>query len=213
MKFVPPATIIQTPFPHACYRGAVPNSLLEAVLAEFPDHDDPGWIKYGNDREFKLEGPPTIWGIDTLDYFDLLEAAADEFAELFKVPKLHLETVGGGYHLIPPGGYLNVHTDFSVSPHSGRYRRINVLTFLNKGWGPDDGGQLELWDGDGVTVSVAPEFGTTVAFVTSASSWHGHPKPTSRWRASVAAYFFTDEPPPDYRPQSTVWHPNGGRRA
>ena len=27
--------------------------------------------------------------------------------------------------------------------------------------------------------------------VTSSMSWHGHPKPCTRWRASLAAYFFT----------------------
>jgi Rps23 Pro-64 3,4-dihydroxylase Tpa1-like proline 4-hydroxylase len=105
-----------------------------------------------------------------------------------------------------------VHSDFSRSPSTGRYRRVNVLTYLNHDW-TDPGGHLELWADDGPTVSVAPEFGTTVAFITSATSWHGHPKPADRWRASLAAYFFTDDPPPDFREQSTVWHPKRGGRA
>jgi hypothetical protein len=106
----------------------------------------------------------------------------------------------------------DVHSDFSVSPSTRRFRRLNVLTFLNKQWADDDGGILELWDHEGPAVKVKPEFGTTVAFVTSATSWHGHPEPTKRYRASIAAYFFTVAPPPDFVQQSTVWHPNGGRK-
>ena len=187
--------------------------MVTAAGAEMPPPETEGWRRFGNDQEFKLEGPPALWGPQTVEFFDRLSGLGPLFSALFDLPDLHMETIGGGYHLIPPGGYLDVHTDFSVSPTTGRYRRVNVLTFLNRDWQPDDGGHLELWDADGCVASIPPEFGTTVAFVTSSTSWHGHPKPAKRWRASLAAYFFTDEPPPDFRQQSTVWHPNGGRRA
>jgi hypothetical protein len=50
--------------------------------------------------------------------------------------------------------------------------------------------------------------GRTVIFATSATSWHGHPEPTThRWRKSIAAYFFTEEHAPDcdHSQRSTVW--------
>lgn len=201
------------PFPHVELVEWFDPDLLRGCLAEIPEVDAPGWKRYGNAQELKLEGPPALWGDDTKRYFKELECRGEELSILFGLPPLHMETVGGGYHLIPPGGFLDVHTDFSRSPSTQRYRRLNVLTFLNHDWQDDDGGFLELWNANGPAVRIAPEFGTTVAFVTSAASWHGHPMPTKRWRASLAAYFFTDEAPEGFREQSTVWHPNGGRRA
>lgn len=189
------------------------TALLDACLQEFPDGDDQRWGRFGNDLELKYEGGEAMWGPSTRAYFDRLAALAPRLSALFDLPGLTLETIGGGYHLIPPGGYLGVHTDFSRSPRTGRYRRLNVLTYLNRAWDPDDGGHLELWNDHGRYAQVAPEFGVTVAFATTSTSWHGHPEPTTRWRASLAGYFFTEDPPEDFVEQSTVWHPMGGRRA
>lgn len=187
--------------------------LLLACRLEIPDQADQRWRRYGSDHEMKLEGPPRMWGSSTVEYFTQLALLAPMLSDHFGIDGLTMETIGGGFHLIPPGGYLGIHTDFSRSPETQRYRRLNVLTYLNVDWGDDDGGQLELWDDTHCVDKIQPEFGTTVAFVTSSTSWHGHPKPTRRWRASLAGYFFTEAAPPDFREQSTVWHPIGGRHA
>jgi hypothetical protein len=192
---------------------AFDDELLLACRMEIPSDGDPRWRRYGNDHEMKFEGPAPMWGPATLEYFTQLALWAPTLSEHFGIDGLQMETIGGGYHLIPPGGYLGIHTDFSRSPATSHYRRLNVLTYLNVEWGEDDGGELELWDDEKCLQSIRPEFGTTVAFITSSTSWHGHPKPTKRWRASLAGYFFTADPPPDFREQSTVWHPIGGRHA
>ena len=55
--------------------------------------------------------------------------------------------VGGGIHIIPRGGKLNVHIDFSRAHYDkSKYRRLNVLLYLNKDWQDDWNGALELWD-------------------------------------------------------------------
>jgi hypothetical protein len=197
---------LSSPFPHAV--GTLFDAdLLRQVVAEFPAADAVGWKRYNSDAELKLEGPPAMWGAATQRYFKQLGAMGDFLSDLTGIADLSMETIGGGYHLIPPGGYLDVHTDFNRSPHSALYRRLNVLTYLNDGWTEDDGGYLELWGNDNLALSIAPEFGTTAIFETSDRSWHGHPVPTNRWRRSVAAYFFSPEPPPGYRADhSTVWH-------
>ena len=189
------------------------DELLLGCRMEMPAGTDPRWKRYGNDHELKLQGAANMWGPFTVDYFHQLAASAPLLSNHFGIDGLTLELIGGGFHLIPPGGYLGIHTDFSKSRASGRFRRLNVLTYLNVDWGDDDGGELELWDDEHCIESIKPEFGTTVAFVTSSTSWHGHPKPTRRWRASLAGYFFTADPPPDFREQSTVWHPIGGCHA
>lgn len=193
-------------FPHHIIDGHWDTALLEQVRREFPSPHCAGWRRYVNGNELKLEGPPHLWGTATVAFFDMLAATPTLtwLQGLFGIDGLHMEPIGGGYHLIPPGGRLAVHTDFNRSPRSGRYRRLNLLVYLNHNW-TDPGGCLELWDGDHV-VTVAPEFNRTVIFETSDRSWHGHPEPAHRWRRSVAAYFFTDTPPEGFDgDHSTVW--------
>ena len=193
------------PFPHVIIDDWFDRSLLRRVLGEFPPPDNPGWRRFDNANEGKLEGGSHLWGKATCDYFDELALRCWALGELFDIPNLSLETIGGGYHLIPPGGRLEVHTDFNRSPRTGLYRRLNVLTYLNEDW-QDEGGHLILRGPDG-DISVAPEFGRTVIFETSDTSWHGHPVPAQRWRYSVAGYLFSPDRPPGYRADhSTVFH-------
>jgi Rps23 Pro-64 3,4-dihydroxylase Tpa1-like proline 4-hydroxylase len=146
-----------------------------------------------------------MWGQGIRDFLDVIAEAIPTLEESFGIPGLSMETVGGGYHLIPPGGYLAVHTDFSRSPKTRLYRRLNLIVYLNRDW-QDKGGRLQLWDDQAKCVDIAPEFNRTVVFATSSKSWHGHPIPAQRWRRSVAAYFYSPEPPEGFREQLTVWH-------
>lgn len=200
-------TPLSYPFPHVIAEDWWPKETLREVLADFPAPTDPRWKRYSNNNEGKLEGPPHMWGSATLGLFDRFEALTGPLSDSFGIPDLSMETIGGGYHLIPPGGRLNVHTDFNRSPDTDLYRRLNLLVFLNKDWQPADGGCLELHpDGDGDPLVITPEFNRMVVFETSDRSWHGHPVPNRRWRFSVAAYFFSSEPPPGYTADhSTRW--------
>jgi hypothetical protein len=205
---MPNLHVTREPFPHAVTGGHWDEQLLRQVVDEFPDPASPGWRRYENSSERKMEGPPGLWGPATRELFGLVEARIPELEAAFGIEGLRMETVGGGYHLIPPGGYLAVHADFNRSPHTGHYRRLNHLIYLNDGW-DDPGGHLELWNAGGREADIAPQFNTTVVFETSDHSWHGHPTPAARWRRSVAAYFFTEEPPPGYAAEhSTLWHAN-----
>lgn len=201
---------ISDPFPHRVVDEFWPDHVLSDVAEEFPDSEHPGWRRYANAQEGKFEGPPAIWGEVTRSLFDSIAELAEPLGKAFGIPGLTMETIGGGYHLIPPGGRLAVHTDFNVSPDSHLYRRLNLIIYLNRDW-DDPGGCLELWDEHRRTKAIVPEFGRMVVFETSDRSWHGHPKPTEhRWRRSVAAYFFSPEPAPGYSVEhSTIWHPRG----
>jgi 2OG-Fe(II) oxygenase superfamily len=192
VDFVP----IPEPFPYQVLDGYWPNALLHQVGTEFPPASIDGWHRYQNAREVKLEGAAPLWGPMTRRLLTDMASLTPVLSDAFEISDLQMEMVGGGYHLIPPGGYLDIHTDFNRSPDTSLYRRLNFLVFLNEGW--DEPG--------GLARSIRPDFNRTVVFETSDRSWHGHPRPAMRWRRSVAAYFFSPEPPPGYDgAHSTIW--------
>ncbi len=193
------------PFPHVVLDGHWDAGLLGRVADEFPDEDDDRWRRYGSGHERKFEGPPALWGPSTWELFELLRGDKwiEQLSTWFAIDGLECESIGGGYHLIPPGGHLSVHVDFNRSPKTNRYRRLNCLVYLNHDW-DDVGGKL--WMGQGDVKMVAPEFNRTVCFATSDTSWHGHPIPATRERRSFAVYYFTEKSPAGYRTEhSTVW--------
>lgn len=196
------------PFPHAIVDEMWDPDLLRRVRSEFPPEDDPRWSRYSdNEREVKLEGGPDMWGPATRELLSRMEETGPELSEVFGTPDLVMRTEGGGYHHIPVGGKLAVHADFNRS-EDGLFRRLNMLVYLNEDWTQRDGGELELWDEVGCRRRILPVFNRTVIFSTSDSSYHGHPVPLPgpRSRESVAVYFFSQEPTPDYhQDHTTVW--------
>ncbi len=193
-------TIVPDPFPHVVADGMWDERLLSRVADEFPPADDPRWQRFDNAREGKYGGGPDTWGYTTSVLVDRLGDVnfCRSLSVLFDIPDLTMQTVGGGYHMIPPGGRLDVHADFNRG--DGLYRRLNLLIFLNDGWTEADGGELELWDDEGPVVEILPVMNRTVIFATSSSSYHGHPEPLPgpRWRKSLAVYYFAPTPAPDY---------------
>ena len=54
--------------------------------------------------------------------------------------------IGGGLHMIPRGGRLVIHIDFTKHQNMPQlWRRCNVLLYLNKNWKNEWNGCLELW--------------------------------------------------------------------
>jgi Rps23 Pro-64 3,4-dihydroxylase Tpa1-like proline 4-hydroxylase len=122
---------------------------------------------------------------------------------------------GGGIHMIPRDGKLGVHIDFSRAIFDNKkYRRLNVLLYLNKEWLDEYNGHLELWDNKpsdgGVPIKkILPIFNRLVIFGTKKGSWHGHPTPLTcpenRYRISLATYYYSNEPGDDIEDHSTIF--------
>ncbi len=202
------------PFPHAVFDDLLPAELLQAVLAEFPDapsmstqfqsaHEfksaENNWNRFGPAaREFvgELNSGPFLASLSALTGIDRLIADAG--------------LVGGGMHQIVTGGKLDVHADFTHHPN-GLDRRLNVLVYLNEGWDPQWGGQLQLWERDRSACSkqIDPIFGRVVIFSTLADSFHGHPEPLRTpdgvTRRSMAFYYYSNGRPEAVKPRSTRW--------
>lgn len=218
---------MEEPFPHAVFQlpgfqtcAWEANAHLGQVLQEAYSYSSPLELKRAEDRIDRI--PTACAGA-------LREMGHPKFLQWLEeltrisglVPDPYLR--GGGLHMIPPGGKLDVHLDYNVHPILKLYRRVNVLLYLNPNWRDEDGGHLELWSGHTVPNwtagcmqhvltrcerRVLPQLGCMAIFSTSECSYHGHPDPTgNRWRLSLSTYYYTAEPGPECsaEPHSTVF--------
>lgn len=192
------------PFPHVIIDDLWSNEELYACREEMPKPEDPRWQRFDNAKEKKLGSNSEMWGPSTKEFFNKLssEEFCNQLQFIFNIGKpLVMDTKGGGYHCIPPGGHLGIHVDFNKADN-GLFRRLNLLIYMNDDWQGGMGGELELWkDIDTPFLSIPPLFNRTVIFETSEASWHGHTNPTvGYWRRSLAAYYYSEEAPSTVAP-------------
>ncbi len=124
---------------------------------------------------------------------------------------------GGGLHQSTLGGFLNIHTDFSMHHyHKNWHRRVNLILYLNPAWQAEWGGAIELWD-TGMKRCVAkypPFLNHALIFNTDDKSLHGFPDPLKcpeqESRKSIALYYYTVEQDPEFRPKSTDYRARPG---
>jgi Rps23 Pro-64 3,4-dihydroxylase Tpa1-like proline 4-hydroxylase len=191
-----------SPFPHIVLDNLFPEDILDQVLEEFPDPNDPNWHRFKNDKEIKLAskgddvlGPYTRAMIHNLNSGTFLKFLEKLTGIQGLLPDPHL--AGGGMHRILPGGKLAIHADFNKHDDFNLDRRLNVLLYLNRDWEESFGGHFELWKEDmsEAEVKVLPLFNRMAIFTTTSTSWHGHPNPLTcpegRSRRSLALYYYT----------------------
>lgn len=98
---------------------------------------------------------------------------------------LGLQRFEAHYAAYPPGGGYARHRDRFRDSDA---RVVTWVTYLNTGWGDDDGGALRLWMADGRCVDLPPA-GGSLCFL---SELEHQVLPTARERRSIAGWFRRD---------------------
>jgi len=207
------------PFPHIVIDGLFDDADLDAVLDDFPTAETMRWVRFDNRLEKKLgfSHEQSVVServrrfLDAMNGFEMLLFLEQLSGIEGLIPDPYFG--GGGLHQIEPGGFLKIHADFNVHPKLHLDRRLNMLTYLNKGWREEWGGHLELWDSEmqKCRVKIAPLFNRTVVFSTTDTSFHGHPHPLASpagvTRKSVSLYYYTAGRPESERsePHNTIF--------
>lgn len=204
------------PYDHVVIDNFFRPEIAQGLAEEFPNSDSDTFNgNYNNALEIKRTcntwdrfGPLTYQVIHFLNspaWVDFLSFQTN-CSVLYADPGLH----GGGLHIHPPGGKLNVHKDYSLHPKLGLQRKYNLLVYLNPDYTASWGGELGLWSNDhdrpGTLVkTIEPVFNRAVIFDTTQDSWHGleipNRFPAGQDRKSLALYYLTD-PPADVDPRS-----------
>jgi hypothetical protein len=205
------------PFPHLVFdEFLVPQVAVEAAR-DFPTDDDQHWTRYRHINENKAhtdhweDFPPTIAAI-------VREMNSPRFlALLTKVTGIEglradPDIEGGGMHQSWQGGFLNVHTDFTMHRRNPTWRRrCNLILYMNEDWNPDWGGALQLWDSrmKDNTETVPCVLNRAVLFNTP-KALHGFPDPLvcpeDRSRKSVQWYYYTADESEDAVPVATTYY-------
>lgn len=198
------------PCPHILLRNFLDSETALAMAEEFPSPTSTEWTQYKHPNENKLGMPkrelfPTTIAAVT-DELNTSEFTA-WVSELTGIPDLMADPMleGGGLHQSGPGGYLNVHTDFSMHHfHTMWHRRVNLILYLNPDWKQEWGGSIELWERSAegkmarCAAKYSPLLNHALIFTTDERSLHGFPDPLTcpegRSRKSLALYYYTIEP-------------------
>lgn len=149
------------------FHGAQIGRGQEQMQNQFVRRDQIHWI----DR-----GPPQAapW----LDWTDQLKSYLNR--RLF----LGLFSFESHFAHYRPGAFYRKHLD-AFRGESNRV--LTLVTYLNKGWQPDQGGELVLYDEQQELCRVAPGFGTLIVFLSE--DFPHEVLPADRDRYSVAGWF------------------------
>jgi hypothetical protein len=193
------------PFPHIQLQDFLEPEVALACAQEFPTPNGSAWTIYKHYNENKV-------GLKRRELFPPMlgrvtdELNSPEFVRwICELTGFHdlvsdADLVAGGLQQSGPGGFLNVHADFTMHHYRTNWRRcVNVILYLNPGWRADWGGALELWD-EGMTRctnSVPPLLNRILIFNTTPTSYHGFPRkltcPEGVVRKSLAVYYYSIE--------------------
>lgn len=216
------------PFPHIVIDGLFNPKALERVLIEWPKEEKSFDIHH--DGKYSVNKIATNWAtahgyitnqlINQLTQPKFLKVLETLTGISGLIPDPY--NFGGCLHATRSGGKLAVHADFNKHPHLRLDRRLNLLLYFNKNWGPENGGELELWDMpmENCVHRILPLFNRTVIFSTTSTSWHGVPNPIKGaddlWRKSLALYYYSNGRPEEGNnieilEHSTIWQEKSNR--
>ncbi|MEO9967580.1 MAG: 2OG-Fe(II) oxygenase [Reichenbachiella sp.] len=219
--------LAQLPFPNASFENFFEPTMLDEVLAEFPDLEKEQAIKFDDSIQKKFAGKgEDSFGPKTRQFMHFLNS--ERFLSFLQgltgieevlMPDPYF--IGGGLHEIKKGGLLKIHADFKKNEKFGLDRRINALVYLNKDWKEEYGGHFELWDQkiEKCERKILPKFNTLAIFSTTDYSFHGHPNPLTcpedRSRKSLALYYYSNGRPsseinPEKGEHETLFVPRAG---
>lgn len=167
------------PFPHLVFDNFFPSEVLDSILEELPPFDSEKWIheKYEQMVKSNLRSACDL-GEHGFQFASEIHSAAFLYliSELTGVRALLPDPylTASGYHAVPEGGKFDIHADRNADHFTGLRRSCVMLTYLNKNWSPELGGQLELYNEDATQCEhvIEPLFNRVVIFEVGDHNYH-----------------------------------------
>ena len=114
-------------------------------------------------------------------YLAITKILQDEINQRFYLGLVELEV---HFALYSPNAFYKRHLD----QHKNQDTRVlTLITYLNENWNKEDGGELQLYLKNGKTISILPNAGTIVCFLSA--EFEHEVLPAKRERASLTGWF------------------------
>ncbi len=191
------------PFPFIVMDDFLENELVNKLYNRFPSNTnlDTHWNGLNEKKSEGANFDNFDHAFMTLKKLMMSSEMSDWIEKTTKVKNAYVsdDKLGSGVHQGQDGSFLDIHVDFSMHHKINKYRRLNLLIYLNKNWKTDEyGGELEFWNADMTKCEhkIAPLFNRAVIFETNNYSYHGYGKvslPKGETRKSFYTYFYTEE--------------------
>jgi Rps23 Pro-64 3,4-dihydroxylase Tpa1-like proline 4-hydroxylase len=210
--------VTEKPYPHLVIDNLFEPELLDRIVTEFPEKGDRDWLVWDTFHESKT----TSRGIHGLSMFTQLFClwlnCTEFIQEINKITGFDNLVgdptfLGAGLHEADPGGWLDIHADYTSHLSLPLVRRVNLLIYLNRDWDENWGGELELWDckDNSKRASYPPYFNRTIIFPTTDKTLHGAPSklscPQGISRKLISIYYWSPVPIPFFAKAGTpiIW--------
>lgn len=186
---------------HFVLDDVLPDAVADEIAAAFP-RDADGFHTLDSFRErkhtlAKLSQTDPLLNAVSLAFQDPRVVSAVSAITGIKELEGDRTFYAGGLSMMLPGDFLNPHIDNSHDGARSRYRRINILYYVNRDWDVERGGNFELWD-DAVKYqkTIVSGFNRLLVMETNKRSWHSVSKVVgSRSRLCVSNYYFSTTSP------------------
>jgi len=179
------------------------NDTYNLISKDYPDKPYKTWWKYENPLEVKYANDNiSEYPENTQNLFYALShhKIITKFQNIFNIPNLEYDPYchGGGLHMMPKHGRLNIHLDYEIHPITNKKRRLNIVLYMNDEWNESWNGDTQLWDKtmSKCMVKSFPKGNRALIFVTNDNSWHGIPDkiicPKNVFRKTIAFYYVSE---------------------
>ena len=181
------------PYSYFVKENALPEDIAKMAQKEILSIPYEQWDRYDNPFENKYtlrdknNLPPTalkIFEFFTADKF------LSQLSDIYGVTLYNDQTKNWwGIHKYDDGDKLDIHVDAGLHPITKQKKQVTVGIYLSKDWKEENGGHLELWDGENSVsndaklieckAKVLPAFNTLLSFECNDYAWHGNPHPVN----------------------------------
>lgn len=192
--------VFTDPFKYCIIENFLEDNYYEKLKKIYPEKPNNHFWKYENPLEVKYAlDDMNIINNDIKNIFYALshDILITKFKKIFNIEKLEHDKFlhGGGLHIMPKNGRLNMHLDYEKHPILNKQRMLNIIYFVNEYWEESWKGDLQFWNKDmeKCVKKIFPKKNRAVIFETIENSWHGVPDkincPDDEYRKTIAYYY------------------------
>lgn len=179
----------EKPFPHLIVDNILDDELAKGIQKEILEIDDKEFDRYDNpfEQKWTLRNKNNMPSLCN-KLFDYLQSneCINKLSQLVGIQLINDSTRNfWGIHKYDDGDKLDIHVDAGIHPTLKLKKEITLGIYLSKDWNEENGGYLELWEGENSVNddaklvkcihSVLPIFNRMVIFTCNDYSWHGNP--------------------------------------